>query len=363
MQYLISSIEQNIWIIQIFVTILVTAIIHAVSKRVLYKLAVKAEKTRIIYDEALLKALRSPSAFLIWWMGILVALGNLSTLHLEFRLFQYLPHLKKLGVITAIAWTILAFIRKLEELYLQTALAQNKEVDKTLIHAVSQLLRVSVLITSILTIMQILGLPISGLLAFGGIGGAGVAFASKDLLANFFGSLIIYMDRPFKIGDWIRSPDKNIEGTVEYIGWRVTRIRTFEKRPLYVPNGLFLTISVENPSRMTNRRIKTMVGVRYDDAAKIDAITDNIKVMLRSHEEIDQKQTMIVSLAQFGPSSLDILLYTFTKTTNWVRYQEVQHDVFLKVIAIIEELGAECAFPTQTIHLQNAECSQRDSLT
>ena len=103
--------------------------------------------------------------------------------------------------------------------------------------------------------MQALGYSISGVLAFGGIGGIAVGFAAKDLLANFFGGLMIYLDRPFSVGDWIRSPDKNIEGTVEEIGWRLTRIRTFDKRPLYVPNSTFTQISVENPSRMLNRRI------------------------------------------------------------------------------------------------------------
>ena len=91
---------------------------------------------------------------------------------------------------------------------------------------------------------------------------------------------MIYLDRPFDVGDWVRSPDKNIEGTVEDIGWRLTRIRTFDKRPLYVPNGTFSTISVENPSRMSNRRIKTNIGLRYDDANKVATIIADIESML-----------------------------------------------------------------------------------
>lgn len=203
--------------------------------------------------------------------------------------------------------------------------------------------------------MQLLGLPISGLLAFGGIGGAGIAFASKDLLANFFGGLVVYTDRPFKVGDWIRSPDKNIEGVVEYIGWRVTRIRTFDKRPLYVPNGIFLTISVENASRMTNRRIRTNIGIRYEDADKMDAITHDVKQMLLHHPEIDTRQVLIVNFIEFGTSSLNFMVYTFTKTTQWVHFQEIQHDVFLRIIAIVRDHGARCAFPTQTVHLQTSQ--------
>ena len=353
MNLIINSIQEHQWIIQIFFTILLTAVIHAVSKKALQKLVSRGEQTKIIYDEALFKSCPGPMAFIVWLFGISMALGSLTTLNVEFRLFDYIPQIKQLGTIFALTWAIINFIKNTESLYLEKAALEKTEVDKTLVNAAVQLLRVSVVITAILTTMQILGLPVSGLLAFGGIGGAGVAFASKDLLANFFGSLVIYMDRPFKIGDWIRSPDKNIEGTVEYIGWRVTRIRTFDKRPLYVPNGVFLTISVENPSRMSNRRIKTEVGVRYEDANKMDAITNGIKAMLMEHPEIAQDQTMIVNLVAFGPSSLNILIYTFTRTTNWVKFQNVQHDVFLKVIDVIKQHGAECAFPTRTLHVEN----------
>ena len=118
-------------------------------------------------------------------------------------------------------------------------------------------------------ILQSLGVSVSGLLAFGGIGGIAVGFAARDLLANFLGGLSIYLDRPFTVGDWIRSPDREIEGTVEEIGWRMTRIRTFDQRPLYVPNSIFASVALENPSRMNNRRIYETLGIRYEDAACI----------------------------------------------------------------------------------------------
>lgn len=100
----------------------------------------------------------------------------------------------------------------------------------------------------------ILGFSLSGVLAFGGIGGIAVGFAAKDMLANFFGGLAIYLDRPFIVGEWIRSPDHEIEGTVEHIGWRQTRVRAFNKNPIYVPNSLFSTIVVETPTRTRSSR-------------------------------------------------------------------------------------------------------------
>ena len=225
--------------------------------------------------------------------------------------------------------------------------------DRTTVDAIAKLLRISVVITAGLVVLQTLGYSISGVLAFGGIGGIAVGYAAQDLLANFFGGLTIYMDRPFDVGDWIRSPDRQIEGTVEKIGWRITCIRTFDKRPLYVPNSAFSTIAVENPSRMTNRRIYETIGIRYDDAGLMATIIDDVKLMLKEHEEIDAGQTLIVNFNEFAPSSLDFFVYTFTKTTNWIKFHEIKQDVMLKIIGIIEGHGTQCAFPTSTIHLAN----------
>ncbi|VEG92024.1 mechanosensitive ion channel family protein [Legionella spiritensis] len=350
--------QQHVWVFHLSGVLLVTALIHALGSRVLNRLTIKAEKTRIIYDEALLKAIKTPGAILIWLLGIFSAAGIPLSIYPNATALRYLSQGKKLGIAFAISWAAIRFIRNLETLYIRSCVENSKEVDKTMIHAVSQLATIVVAVISILITLQCFGLPISGLLAFGGIGGAAVAFASRDLLANFFGGLVIYMDRPFKVGDWIRSPDKQIEGTVEYIGWRVTRIRTFDKRPLYVPNGLFLTISVENASRMLNRRIKTNIAIRYQDADKMDAITNQVRHMLQEHPEIDTRQTLIVNFVEFGPSSLNFMVYTFTKTTNWVHFQAVQHDVFMKILRIIAANEAECAFPTQTLHLQNEQIRQ-----
>ena len=162
---------------------------------------------------------------------------------------------------------------------------------------------------------------------------------------------MIYMDRPFNVGDWIRSPDKEIEGTVEKIGWRSTIIRTFDKRPLHVPNSIFSNISVENPSRMSNRRIKETIGIRYDDLSKMEKIINDVEKMLKNHTDIDTTETLMVNFNEFAPSSLDFFIYTFTKTTDWAHYHKIKQDVLLKIINIIESNGAECAFPTSTLHI------------
>ncbi|WP_252857383.1 mechanosensitive ion channel family protein, partial [Shigella sonnei] len=145
----------------------------------------------------------------------------------------------------------------------------KKGRDITSARIMSRIIKITIIVVLVLLYGEHFGMSLSGLLTFGGIGGLAVGMAGKDILSNFFSGIMLYFDRPFSIGDWIRSPDRNIEGTVAEIGWRITKITTFDNRPLYVPNSLFSSISVENPGRMTNRRITTTIGLRYEDAAKV----------------------------------------------------------------------------------------------
>ncbi len=231
----------------------------------------------------------------------------------------------------------------------------NKGRDITSARIMSRIIKITIVVAIILLYGEHFGMSLSGLLTFGGIGGIAVGMAGKDILSNFFSGIMLYFDRPFSIGDWIRSPDRNIEGTVTEIGWRMTKINTFDHRPLYVPNSIFSSISVENPGRMSNRRIKTVIGLRYEDADKIGAVVESVRKMLQSHPGIDQKQTLLVYFNEFADSSLNIMVYCFTKTTVWQEWLAVQQDVYLKIITIVQENGADFAFPSQTLYMDNAE--------
>ena len=134
------------------------------------------------------------------------------------------------------------------------------------------------------------------------------------LLANFFGGLMIYFDRPFKIGEFIKSPDRNIEGIVEKIGWRLTVVRTFSKNVLYIPNTAFSSIIVENATRMSNRRINETIGIRYDDLSKMKSIIDDVNTILSKNKKIDQSQKAKVYFKSFSASSCDFFIYAFTVT-------------------------------------------------
>lgn len=341
--------KEHLWIVEVFVVVLVTLLAALVVSRFLRGLSVRASLSKNIWDDALIESMQQPAKWMIWVVGLGTA-AQLAAFHAEAGLEEIVPNIRRLGTIIIFTWFAVSFVGRLERKFVAPGNG-SQPVDQTTVLALGKLVRISVIITAALVALQSLGYSIAGVLAFGGIGGIAVGFAAKDLLANFFGGLMLYLDRPFVVGEWIRSPDQNIEGTVEDIGWRLTRIRTFDKRPLYVPNSTFTQISVENPSRMSNRRIYETVGIRYSDANKMQAITDDVRKMIESHPELDQDGTIIVNFNGFATSSLDFFVYCFTKTTAWVKYHEIKQDVLLQVIRIIESHDAECAFPTSTLHM------------
>lgn len=346
--------EQSMhWIAQVFIVVFVTLAANMLVLRLLGRLAIQLEKTRNLWDDTLLEAARRPLGFFIWLLGLSWA-AEIAERQTDSILLGWVDSLREIGVIVLLTWFLLRFVKGAEAILVSPD-KMKQPMDRTTVAAISNLLRASIVITGALVILQSLGYSISGVLAFGGIGGIAVGFAAKDLLSNFFGGLMIYLDRPFAVGDWIRSPDKSIEGVVEHIGWRQTRIRTFDKRPLYVPNSTFTTIAVENPSRMSHRRLYETLGVRYDDAGKVRQIVTEVETYLRQHSEIDQRQTLMVNFNACGPSSLDFFIYCFTHTTDWARFHQIKQEVLLHILDIIAQAGAEVAFPTRTLHLIQSE--------
>ncbi len=343
------NLAESPWLWEVFTLVLLTLLARYAVGLFLRKLEQQLLKTHTLWDDALLEAAHAPAGWLVWLVGFSWVLEVL-VVESEAFVFSTLGPVRELAVVLLLAWFLIRLIKQVENRLMSDDYG-TEPVDPTTVLALGKLVRAAVVITGALVILQTLGYSISGVLAFGGVGGIAVGFAAKDLLANFFGGLMVYMDRPFAVGDWIRSPDQEIEGTVEHIGWRQTRIRTFSKRPLYIPNATFSHISVENPSRMLNRRIYETIGIRYEDADKMKAIVADVNELLRHHEEIDQNQTIIVNFNSFAPSSLDFFIYTFTKTTDWVKYHEVKQRVLLEILEIIFKHQADVAFPTSTLHI------------
>ena len=350
----VESISELGWGVELFAAVMLTLIGRYLTMRALKVLGEQFEKTTNVWDDALFKAAQGPLSWFILILGLIWAV-QISDGYLDMVLFSpanldIVRQLTFIGLtmVFLVRFITLAEARLLDGLQAQAEGAQGR-LDPTTLHALAKLTRLSVVISAVLVALPTLGIEITALLAFGGVGGIAVGFAAQDLLSNFFGGLMIYLDRPFAIGDWIRSPDREIEGTVESIGWRLTVVRTFDKRPLYVPNSVFAKLALENPSRMTNRRIYETIGIRYKDASKMGQIVRDVHAMLQEHEEVDQDQTLIVNFNGYGKSSLDFFVYTFTKTTNWVKFHEIKQDVMLRIIRIVHEHQADFAFPTTTV--------------
>ncbi|MCG2633745.1 MAG: mechanosensitive ion channel family protein [Gammaproteobacteria bacterium] len=345
--------EQQSWVPEVFVVLFLVLLFGFILRLGLNRLHRRLQRTPNPWDDALVDAARLPLTLLLWTLGISFAVG-IARDQTDVLLFTAVEPIRDVVVIVLLAWFLVRLINRVEQNVVDYQLREDSRYDRTTADMVAKVLRVSTFITAAMVILQTLGFSITGVLAFGGIGGIAVGFAAKDLLSNFFGGLMIYLDRPFKVGDWIRSSDREIEGVVESIGWRLTTIRTFDKRPLYIPNCTFTILVVQNPSRMTNRRIYETIGIRYDDVARLPRILEEVKGMLESHVEIDHDQTLMVNFNQFGPSSLDFFIYTLTKTTNWAHFHKVKEEILLKISDIIRSHGAEIAFPTTTVHLEES---------
>ncbi|MCC4308617.1 mechanosensitive ion channel family protein [Alcanivorax marinus] len=348
-----------VWLTQVFAVVFLTVATNFILMRVIDIIDHFSSKTENLWDDALLEAARVPVRLLLWVVGLSVAAEMLQSVS-ESAIFEYVAEVRRVAFIAIIAYFLTRLVTNIETNLVDPDRVK-KPMDKTTANAVGKLLRISVLITALLIILQALGYSISGVLAFGGVGGIAVAYAAKDLLANFFGGMMVYLDKPFKVGEWVRSPDRSIEGTVEHIGWRLTRIRTFDQRPLYVPNSLFTTVVLENPSRMLNRRINEKIGIRYDDWQVMPDIVAAVRKMLIDHEDMETDyRTLIVNFDHYGDSYIEFFIYTFTKTTDWVRYHEIKQDVLMRIMHIVNDHGAQFAFPTRTLHMHSDALPRQD---
>jgi MscS family membrane protein len=202
--------------------------------------------------------------------------------------------------------------------------------------------------------LQVWGINVTALFASLGIGGLAFALAAKDAAANLFGSFSLLADKSRRIGEWIKV--NGVEGTVEDIGMRTTKIRSFGKSLITVPNQIIANNPIENFSRRGVRRIKMRIGLTYNTNEKqITKIVEELKYMLHTHENISQKETLIVNFESFGDSGLNIFIYTFTSTSNWLKYLDIREDVHLKIMNIVESNGSSFAFPSQSIYIEKTK--------
>jgi len=199
--------------------------------------------------------------------------------------------------------------------------------------------------------LQVWGINVTALLASLGLGGLAFALAAKDTASNLFGSFAILADKSIRIGEWIKVGD--VEGVVEDIGMRTTKIRTFEKSLVTVPNQIVANHPIENYSRRGIRRFKMNIGLTYATSGEqVKNIVEEIRYMLHTHENIAQDETILVNFKEFGDSALTIFIYAFTHTSNWKTYMDIKEEIQLQIIEIVESNGSSFAFPSQSLYIE-----------
>ncbi len=257
-------------------------------------------------------------------------------------LINWLPNLYQVGAVLLLVWILFRFISELED---KIGAGQKLKYDQSTAQGIIRILKIFLFFFGGLGVFQALGVPLSGLLAFGGMGGVALGFAAKDLLSNLFGRLMIFLDRQFEIGDWIASPDRQIEGIVEHIGWRLTQVRTLEKRELFIPNSIFSTIILENISRMSRRKMKAHLQISYADHVKMSSILQDLTQMLQNHPAVDSAYDYFANIVEFGPHGLELQIQAYTQYKETLSFQKAQQDILLQALQIIALHGACIARP------------------
>ena len=339
--------------IQIILIFLFTLCLSELIKYCLFVLFKYLSRKKTVVDSGIVVACKKPILFLLWLYSF-VACINLIADRIGEDFLKTTMTLKLVIIYVSVLVFLLRSVGRIKKYYILKKQRYGSIIDYAGIDSVEKLTKVSIIIIWLIVSLGRMGFNLNALLAFGGAGGVIVGFAGKDLFANIFGGLVIYLDKPFSVGDWIASPDKEIEGDVEYIGWRQTRILALEKYPIYVPNSIFGNIVIQNKSRLKSRRIKETMNIRYLDLNKIDKITKEIMAMLKEHPAVNKKYKMFVNFSNFTDGMLTLTIYAFTNTTELVRFYEIKQNVLLKIANIVKDNGAELAFTPTTVYFDKS---------
>jgi MscS family membrane protein len=256
----------------------------------------------------------------------------------------------KLLVFAGISWLGLHMADTIQILLKKRAQTTETTFDDLLAPLVGRTLRIMVSVFIVISLAEMFNLPLSSVIAGIGIGGIAIAMAAKETIANVFGSVTILIDRPFTIGDWVIIGD--VEGTVEELGFRSTRVRTFYNSVVTLPNALLLTSVVDNMGQRKYRRIKETLALTYDTPPeKIRTFCKEIKKIIQDHPD-SRKDFMLVNFTSFGESSLSILIYAFVDVPDWERELAAKQDILLSIYTLAQTMDVRFAYPTQSLFIE-----------
>ena len=294
-------------------------------------------------DSSVLRPLGLMAMALVWWAGLsLLALPDLA--------WSIISIAVKLLVSLSGIWSAFRLVDILDALLMKKVSQTTTKFDDLLVPMVTKSLKVFVVVIGIVFVADNLNVDVSSLLAGLGLGGLAFALAAKDLLGNFFGSLTVLLDRPFHIGDWVVIGD--VEGSVEEVGFRSTRVRTFYNSLITLPNALLTTTKIDNMGARRYRRMRTMLSLTYATTPeKIDAFCEGVRTLIQLHPYM-RKDYYHVYFNEYGPASLDILVYVFWETPDWNTELRERHRFLVDILRLAKQLDVEFAYPTQTIYLK-----------
>ncbi|WP_457606153.1 mechanosensitive ion channel family protein [Nitratifractor sp.] len=333
------------WLAAIFVFLLVYLFRKFITNVVLSFLLRLSKKTETELDDLIILELKQPIRFLIIIIGFDLFF-QLTFLKTETWVELTLSSL----LIVDLYWFLYALTPAIQKVLYSYSHSSDR-LSYELSNFILRLIRLLIIALAIISLLYNFGVNVTAFVASLGLVGMAFALAAKDTAANLFGSIALMLDQSIRIGEWIKV--NGVEGTVEDIGMRTTKIRTFEKSFVVVPNSIVANSNIENFSRRGIRRIKMNIGLTYDTTpAQVKTIAGEIRSMLTTHEGIAHDQTLLVRFDEFGDSALNIFVYTFTNTSDWARYLEIREDILLKIMKIVEENGSSFAFPSQSIYVE-----------
>jgi len=307
-----------------------------------------AQKTKFTWDDDLIDGIEKPSGYIFVTAFFLLTYSNLQ---FSVTVSHALSVFLEVALSAAVVWLFYNLADVFSKYLTVVTSKTETELDDQLIPLIRKTLRFFVLVMGVIAILQNNGVNVASLIAGLGIGGLAVALAARETLANFFGSVTIFMDRPFKIGDWIKSG--NVEGTVEEVGFRSTRIRTFYNSLVSVPNSNLANADIDNLGLRKYRRLKTVLNLTYSTTPEqMEAFVEGIKAIVKANDHFRQ-DAYEVHFNSFGAHSLDVLVYVFFDVPDWSTELQQRHNFLLEILRLAKEVGIEFAFPTQTLHMDS----------
>lgn len=321
------------WLFEIAIGILVVLAVSVILKKLTGVLRRKSA-------QKIDKIVHLPLQIAVWGFGLAYVVDVVVT-HFGLDSIANVVHPLRIAfVVACFGWIVLRWVK-----YTFKHLAKKSEklgVSPSTIYALSKLSAVVVSILTLLVIFQIFGMNVGPLLAFGGIGMAGITLAAKDMISNFFGGTMLHISRIFTIGDEVVIPaQNNFEGEVREIGWYTTMIEDYSRRPVYFPNALFSNTHVINESRRSHRRIKATVAIRFEDAACLEKILEELKEKIGAHPDIDNSQSFSIALNNLSDNGIEIYAYLLVYKMGFVKFLGVKQNVFLIIQEVVSKHGAE----------------------